>query len=75
MRSTVTKRGQTVIPAPIRRKYKIEKGTVLLWIDTGENIRVVPLPKDPIKALRGIAKEENLIKKLLREREKDALRE
>lgn len=75
MRSTVTKRGQTVIPAPIRKKYKIEKGTVLLWIDTGENIRVAPLPKDPIKVLRGIADGENLSKKLLREREKDALRE
>ncbi len=75
MRSTVTKRGQTVIPAPIRKKYRIEKGTTLLWIDTGENIRVVPLPKDPLKALKGIAKGENLGKKLLRERKRDEIRE
>ncbi len=75
MKSTVTKRGQTVIPSPIRKKYKIKKGTALLWIDTGETIRVVPLPEDPVKALRGIAKGENLRKKLLQERKKDGIRE
>jgi len=72
MKTVVTKRGQTVIPAVFRKKYKIEKGTVLLWIDTGESIKIIPLPKDPLKALKGIAKGENLRKKLLQERKKNA---
>ncbi|MDL1971084.1 MAG: AbrB/MazE/SpoVT family DNA-binding domain-containing protein [Candidatus Desulfofervidaceae bacterium] len=75
MKTVVTKRGQTVIPAVFRKKYRIKKGTVLLWIDTGESIKVVPLPEDPLKALKGIAKGESLTEKLLQGRKKDAGRE
>jgi len=64
----VTKRGQTVIPAKIRKRYNIKEGTKVEWIDTGTVIKVVPIPEDPLKALKGIAKGEKLLKKLLRER-------
>ena len=75
MKTTVTKRGQTVIPAPIRKKYGICDGMVLQWIDTGETIKVVPVPKDAVGALRGVAKGEGLRKKLLEERVVDGARE
>ncbi len=75
MKTAVTKRGQTAIPTNIRKKYRIKKGTSLLWIDTGESIRVIPLPEDPIIALKGIAKGENLVEKLLHERKKNGNRE
>ena len=34
----VTKKGQTTIPVKLRRKYKIEEGSKLEVIDTGEGI-------------------------------------
>jgi len=70
-KSSVTKRGQTVIPASIRKKYHIVEGTRLEWIDTGEGIRVVPIPKDVLGSLKGVAKGEKLVERLLREREED----
>ncbi|GBD99727.1 hypothetical protein BMS3Abin07_01768 [bacterium BMS3Abin07] len=75
MKTTVTRKGQTVIPAYIRKKYGIFEGLTIQWIDTGETITVVPIPKDGIKTLRGAAKGEKLLKKLLRERKADRSRE
>jgi AbrB family looped-hinge helix DNA binding protein len=75
LETTVTSRGQTVVPAELRRKYRVGAGTALEWIDTGEGIRVVPLPADIIGALRGISKGEKLGERLLRERAKDRQRE
>jgi len=75
MKTAVSKRGQTAIPASLRRKYHISKESYLEWIDTGEEIRVVPVPKNVLATLRGIAKGEGLREKLLRERSIDAARE
>lgn len=75
METAVTKRGQTVIPAQIRKRHKIGKGTKLAWIDDGQMIRVIPVPDDPIAALQGSAKGENLLAKLLEERRRDRERE
>jgi len=75
IKTSVTKRGQTVIPASIRRKYKINEGTILQWIDTEEVIKVIPIPKNAISSLRGIAKGEKLLEKLLKERALDERRE
>ena len=38
----VTRKGQTTIPAEIRKKYRIEKGTRLEVIDTKEGILFKP---------------------------------
>ena len=75
MKTSVTKRGQTVIPASIRRKYCIDKDTYLEWIDTGEGIKVEPVPKDVISALRGIGRGEGLFERLIKERKRDERRE
>ena len=67
MKTTVTVRGQTVVPAKIRKDYQIGPQTQLEWIDDGETIRVVPLPTDTIRAAKGSSK--GLHRRLLQERE------
>lgn len=75
MKTTVTKRAQTVVPAAIRLRYNIQEGTTLAWLDDSQTIQVIPLPADPIKALRGRAKGEHLVGRLLKERRKERERE
>ena len=41
MKSTVTVRGQTAIPAEIRRRYNIKPNAKLEWIDDGHTIAVL----------------------------------
>ena len=71
MRTTVTKKAQTVVPAAIRRRFGIRGGDFLEWIDDGQVIKVIPIPADPIKALRGSARGEKLVEKLLEARRED----
>lgn len=71
MKTTVTKKGQTVIPAALRKKYDLSEGTKLAWIDTGELFKVIPVPKNLIKSLRGCARGEKLTEKLLKARKED----
>ena len=71
MRTTVTKRARTVIPAAIRKRYGIKEGDLLEWIDDGQVIRVIPIPADPIRALRGCAQGEELVERLLKARRED----
>lgn len=75
MQTSVTKRGQTVIPAVIRRRYHIEEGDSLMWIDDGSGIRVIPIARDPIAALRGRGRGEALVDKLHDARRKDLAHE
>jgi bifunctional DNA-binding transcriptional regulator/antitoxin component of YhaV-PrlF toxin-antitoxin module len=73
MKSTVTSRGQTVVPVKIRLTYGIEPQSRLEWIDDGSSIRVVPLPEDPVGSLRGSSS--GLTDLLLTERERERQRE
>jgi bifunctional DNA-binding transcriptional regulator/antitoxin component of YhaV-PrlF toxin-antitoxin module len=75
MQTAVTKRGQTVIPAAIRKRYQIDRGVRLVWLDDGETIRVVPVSDDPIRSLRGRGRGKKMTKNLLVERRKDRERE
>jgi AbrB family looped-hinge helix DNA binding protein len=74
MQTTLTRRGQTVVPAPIRKRYDIREGDQLVWLDDGQNIKVIPVPSDPIRALRGAGRGERLVEKLLKSRQEDKLR-
>lgn len=75
MQTTISKRGQTVVPAAIRKRYRILDGDRLAWIDDGETIKVVPIPADPIRALKGIAKGERLVQELMKYRREERKRE
>lgn len=72
MLTTVTVRGQTVVPAKIRRDHQIDTRTRLQWIDDGHTIRVVPVPRDPVQAAKGLTK--GLGARLLQERERERRR-
>jgi AbrB family looped-hinge helix DNA binding protein len=71
----VSKRGQTVIPAPIRKRYSIQEGDRFVWIDDGQVIKVIPVPVDPIQALRGRGRGENLLESLMQFRKEERERE
>ncbi|MBU4305721.1 MAG: type II toxin-antitoxin system PrlF family antitoxin [Candidatus Omnitrophica bacterium] len=71
MESTVTVRGQTAIPAAIRKRYDIKPKMHLEWIDDGHSITVVPIPKDSIKALKGRYKRSDLLGALLKSRKQE----
>lgn len=75
MQTAVSKRGQTVIPAAIRKRYQIGEGVHLVWLDDGETIKVVPVASDPLKSLRGRGSGKKMTERLLEERKKDLDRE
>lgn len=71
MTTSVTRRGQTVIPSEIRKRHHIQEGDRLVWLDDGLTIKVIPVPADPIQALRGRGRGERLVEKLLEGRRND----
>ncbi len=75
MRTTVTRRGQTVIPAALRRRYALGEGTQIEWLDTGAGLAAIPVEPDPIAALRGSGRGERLVERLLQERRRDRAHE
>ena len=66
--SKVTSRGQTTIPAIIRKQLNLHPGNTLMWINDGQSLRVVPVPADALAALYGRGKGENLSARLLQKR-------
>ena len=74
LESTVGERGQTAIPARIRRRFGLRPGQKLDWVENGRTISIVPVVKDPIGEYRGSSKGGKLLKLLLKERKADARR-
>jgi bifunctional DNA-binding transcriptional regulator/antitoxin component of YhaV-PrlF toxin-antitoxin module len=56
MRSTLTERGQTVVPATVRKHFSLTPSDRLEWVIEGDSVRVVPVHADPIAAFRGQGK-------------------
>ena len=56
MQSTITSRGQTVVPAAIRHQLHLGLADRLEWILDNGSIRVVPVRSNPIDAFRGRGK-------------------
>ncbi len=54
--SKVYERGQTVIPKRIRDALAIEHGARLEWRVQEGVIQVIPVPANPVRALRGLLK-------------------
>ncbi len=72
MQTTLTDRGQTAVPARIRKSFGLKPGQKLEWVEDGNVIYVLPIPKDPIGAFRGSSERSRLREALLRSRREDA---
>ena len=70
---TSTIKGQIVIPADIRKKYGIEKGTRLKVYEQKNKIIVKPLKRDPVQEGRGMLKTKGrILKALVKDRKREA---
>jgi AbrB family looped-hinge helix DNA binding protein len=68
----VTSKGQIVIPAEIRKKYGIKKGTRVAFIEDGLRLILTPVTDEFIESLRGCLKNGRAIRAYWRkERKKD----
>lgn len=74
MRSTITERGQTVVPAEIRRQFHLSPADRLEWVVDSQGIRVVPVRANPIEAFRGQGKGGST-QRLLQDRQEERFRE
>lgn len=65
-------KGQIVIPAGLRKKFRIEPGTEMQIMEYGGIIYLIPPVDDPVRAACGVLPSEpSLAGKLLVDRKKD----
>src|SRR6266481_9417938 len=70
--STVTTKGQLVIPSKLRRKYSIKEGTQVAFVEEENRLILQPLTPQFIRSLRGsLSGEPSALKYLLEERKRD----
>ncbi len=75
METYATTKGQIVIPAPLRRKYGIIKGTKIIVVDNEDEIILRPMTRERISKLRGSLKGTGTLQMLLDEHRKDKEKE
>jgi AbrB family looped-hinge helix DNA binding protein len=74
--ASVTSKGQLVIPARLRRKYGIEPGTKVRFVERDHEILLQPVTKEYVRSVCGLLKSESsATQMLLRERARDKERE
>jgi AbrB family looped-hinge helix DNA binding protein len=74
--TVVTTKGQVVIPARIRKKLNIKKGTRLYIEEKGDEVVLRPVTPAYLDKIAGVLQTEGrLSKSLLRERARDRKRE
>jgi AbrB family looped-hinge helix DNA binding protein len=70
--STVTTKGQLVIPAKLRRKYSIKKGTQVAFVEEENRLVLQPITPEFIRSLRGsLGKDSKALEYLLEERRRE----
>jgi len=70
---TPTIKGQIVIPAILRKKFGIVKGTPINIYDQDNKIILEPIHEDPIQQGRGILKTKGrVLKRLIADRKEEA---
>ena len=75
MRTTVSSRGQTAVPAEVRRRFRLTEKSRLEWLVEGGVITILPVPPDPARAFRGSLRAKYSVKSLLRDRARERKRE
>jgi AbrB family looped-hinge helix DNA binding protein len=70
--STVTTKGQLVIPSKLRRKYAIKEGTQVAFIEEENRLILQPLTPEFVRSLRGsLSGEPSALQVLLEDRKRD----
>lgn len=70
--STITSKGQIVIPARLRRRYGLKPGTKVYFIERNDEILFQPQTKEFIRSVHGmLSSETSVTEELLAERAKD----
>jgi AbrB family looped-hinge helix DNA binding protein len=70
--STVTTKGQLVIPSKLRRKYSIKEGTQVVFFEEENRLVLQPLTPEFIRSLRGsLSREPSALKLLLEDRKRE----
>ena len=70
--STVTTKGQLVIPSKLRRKYSIKEGTQVAFLEQENRLVLQPLTPEFIRSLRGSLKDKpSALKSLLEDRKRE----
>jgi AbrB family looped-hinge helix DNA binding protein len=70
--SIVTTKGQLVIPARLRRRFGIKKGTRVTFVEDSGRIIVQPVTREFIRGLRGSLKgQSSVLAALLEERKRE----
>jgi AbrB family looped-hinge helix DNA binding protein len=72
MKTTISDRGQTAVPARVRRQFGLKSGQQLQWVADDKVIYVVPIADDAIKTFRGSSPAKGLNAALLKSRKIDA---
>ena len=76
LNAKISSKGWIVIPAELRKKYRLESGGYIKVIDYGGVLGLVPALKDPIEEGMGILKgRSSLVKALTKSRIEERSRE
>lgn len=74
--AVVSAKGWVVVPKEYRLKYNLKPGTRVQVVDYGGVLSIIPLPEQPVTALRGLlAGGPSLTADLLTERQEERARE
>ena len=71
METTVTSKGQIVIPSSIRRRLGIKEGTRIKIEESGNEIILKPITREYVHSLRGKFHGKGLLKALMAEKKRE----
>ena len=78
-RTTISSKGQVVIPAELREQFGLEKGTPATWTEEKGRLVLTPITLQRIREIRGFLKpkpgEPSAFEALFEERERERRRE
>lgn len=78
-RTVISSKGQVVIPAELREKFDLEKGTAAVWSEEKGRLVLTPITEQRIREIRGFLKprpgESSMVDELFEERARARKRE
>jgi AbrB family looped-hinge helix DNA binding protein len=78
-RTIVSSKGQVVIPAELREKFNLDKGTRAIWSEERGRLVLTPITEQRLREIRGFLKsapgEPSMFEELFAERERARKRE